>query len=157
MFRLPSRTTNAQDLCSSTLYNNETFYKSFMKDLRYATRCVYIESPFITAKRMEELLPVLTHLRNRNIRVTVNTRHPLEHDGTHVDQANDAVAAMQELGVTVLYTVKHHRKLAIIDDALWEGSLNILSHNDSCEIMRRSVSLALVSQMAGFIGAARYI
>lgn len=157
MFRLLSRTTSAQDLHSSTLYGNETFYKAFMDDLRYAERCVYIESPFITTKRMEELLPILASLRSRNVGVTANTRHPLEHEGVYVDQANDAVAAMQALGITVLYTVKHHRKLAILDDVLWEGSLNILSQNDSCEIMRRSASPVLVSQMANFIGATKYI
>jgi hypothetical protein len=59
--------------------------------------------------------------------------------------------------VKVLYTVKHHRKLAIIDDEiLWEGSLNILSQNDSCEIMRRTVSQQVASEMVRFIGARRW-
>ena len=89
--------------------------------------------------------------------MTVNTRHPEEHDGVYINQAYDAVAGMQILGVRVLYTVKHHRKIAIIDDTLWEGSLNILSQNDSCEIMRRSVSSELVKQMADFVGASRYV
>ena len=51
----------------------------------------------------------------------------------------------------VLYTVKHHRKLAIIDEEiLWEGSLNILSQGDSCEIMRRTFSDSLALQMLHF-------
>ena len=59
---------------------------------------------------------------------------------------------MQEIGIKVFYTIKHHRKLAIIDEEiLWEGSLNILSQGDSCEIMRRTVSSSLVYQMLCFI------
>jgi hypothetical protein len=67
-------------------------------------------------------------------------------------QASIAIHTMQQMGVRVLYTVKHHRKLAIIDDVLWEGSLNILSQNDSCEIMRRIKSRSLVMEMVRFLG-----
>ena len=52
-------------------------------------------------------------------------------------QAELAIHTLQELDVTVLMTVGHHRKIAIVDDILYEGSLNILSQNDSCELMRR--------------------
>ena len=52
-------------------------------------------------------------------------------------QAELAIHTLQELDVTVLMAVGHHRKIAIVDDILYEGSLNILSQNDSCELMRR--------------------
>ncbi len=146
------------DLLASRLYDNKDFYKTFEKDLKHAQRSVLIESPFITAKRMDELLPLLRRLRQRGISVTVNTRHPEEHDAEYEYQAALAVYEMQALGITVLYTVKLHRKLAIIDDeTLWEGSLNILSQNDSCEIMRRTVSQQLAHEMVRFIGVGRWI
>jgi len=103
------------------------------------------------------LLPIIEGLRYRGIEVTVNTRCPDEHDGEYIGQATDGIEAMQELGVRVLYTVRHHRKLAVIDDVLWEGSLNILSQNDSCEVMRRIVSSALADEMLRFTGAAKYV
>lgn len=60
---------------------------------------------------------------------------------------------MHKLGVTVLFTGKLHRKIAITDnEILWEGSLNILSQSDSCEIMRRIVSCELSEQTVQFIG-----
>ncbi len=102
-------------------------------------------------------MPIIEALRKRDIEVTVNTRCPDEHDGEYISQAADGIQAMQELGVRVLYTVKHHRKLAVIDDILWEGSLNILSQNDSCEVMRRIVSSALAEEMLRFTGAAKYV
>lgn len=108
-------------------------------------------------RRIGELLPIFEGLRHRGIAVTVNTRCPDEHDGEYIGQASDGVQGNAGVGVKVLYTVKHHRKLAVIDDVLWEGSLNILSQNDSCEIMRRSVSSALTEEMLRFIGAKNYI
>lgn len=147
------------DLLSSRLYDNKSFYKMFGKDLWHAQHSVIIESPFITAKRMEELLPILRKLRQRGVRITVNTRNPKEHDDAEYKyQAALAVYEMQELDITVLYTVKHHRKLAIIDgEILWEGSLNILSQIDSCEIMRRTVSQQLANEVVRFINAGRWL
>ena len=142
---------------NSTLFDNNTFYKAFERDLRRARQSVIIESPFITRKRMEHLLPLLTKLRRKGVRIVVNTRNPEEHNEEYAIQAENAVAAMQDIGIRVLYTVKHHRKLAIIDEeVLWEGSLNILSQGDSCEIMRRTYSGAVAEEMARFIGANRW-
>ncbi len=65
---------------------------------------------------------------------------------------------LQELGVEVLITGGHHRKLAIIDQQiLYEGSLNILSQNDSCEVMRRIYSEQLADQMLVFVGLEKFI
>jgi phosphatidylserine/phosphatidylglycerophosphate/cardiolipin synthase-like enzyme len=135
-------------LPASRLYDNETFYGTFVKDLQRARSNVYIESPFITLRRMNDLLPIFVRLRQKGVHIVVNTRDPDEHDYEYETQARIAVQTMQDMGVNVLYTVKHHRKLAVIDDEiLWEGSLNVLSQNDSCEIMRRSKSRQLANQM----------
>jgi phosphatidylserine/phosphatidylglycerophosphate/cardiolipin synthase-like enzyme len=86
--------------------------------------------------------------------VVINTRDPHEHDEDHRrDEAHRAIAALQRLGVHVLYTGGHHRKLAIIDrNILYEGSLNVLSQNNSSEIMRRIDSPQLAWQMINFVG-----
>ncbi len=142
---------------NSALFNNNTFYRAFERDLRRARQSVVIESPFITRRRMESLLPLLTKLRRKGVRIVVNTRDPEEHNEEYAAQAQDAVTAMQDIGIKVLYTVKHHRKLAIIDEEiLWEGSLNILSQGDSCEIMRRTVSSSLAWQMIRFTKLATF-
>lgn len=136
---------------NSALFDNNTFYKAFERDLRRAKHSVIIESPFITRRRMGHLLPLLTRLRLKGVEIVVNTRNPEEHNKEYAIQAEGAVAAMQYIGVKVLYTVKHHRKLAVIDEeVLWEGSLNILSQGDSCEIMRRTASNSLALQMLRF-------
>lgn len=142
----------------STLYDQDTFYKAFMRDLLHSKDEVIIESPFITEKRMMALLPIFARLRSRGVRVVVNTRNPNEHDGDYYYQALNAISDMQQLGITVLYTVGHHRKLAILDRKIvYEGSLNILSFNDSCEIMRKITSAKAAKQLYKFIAIDRYI
>ena len=142
---------------NSSLFNQDTFYKQFERDLSRVKHEVVIESPFITTRRMTILLPIFAKLRRRDVFIIINTRNPIEHDGDYCHQALEAVATMQEMGVIVLYTVGHHRKLAIIDRAVfYEGSLNIMSFNDSCEIMRRVASTTEAKRLLKFIGIKNY-
>lgn len=142
---------------NSNLYDQNTFYRVFERDLVQARYEVIIESPFITTRRMMILLPMLVRLRQRDVSIIINTRSPSEHDDNHYNQALEAAAMMQEIGVKVLYTVRHHRKLAIIDrEVLYESSLNILSFSDSCEIMRRVVSSTEAMRLLKFIGMKKY-
>lgn len=144
-------------LPSSRLYDQDTFWRSFIKDVSCAQKQVIIESPFITTKRSSELLPIFIKLRKRGVQIIVNTRNPLDHDAIYQAQAEEAIFQWQELGIIVLYTVGHHRKLAIIDtETIWEGSLNILSFNDSCEIMRRITSSEQAALLMNFIKLDRY-
>jgi phosphatidylserine/phosphatidylglycerophosphate/cardiolipin synthase-like enzyme len=145
-------------LLSSSLYDQDSFYDRFIKDLSRATELVIIESPFITRRRARQLLPMLHKLAKRNVQIYINTRDPDEHDGDYAEQAADIISDLQHIGVTVLFTARHHRKLAVIDhEVMWEGSLNILSYNDSCEVMRRIESPELCQQMIQFTGLNRWL
>ena len=150
---LQLRRNQAPELLTSKLFNENTFYPALLKDLNKCQSEVIIESPFITNRRMSQLLPVLEKLKKRKVRIVINTRDPQEHDeGHHRDGAYRAIASLQHLGVQVLYTGGHHRKLVIVDrKILYEGSLNVLSQNNSCEVMRRVESAQLAWQMVRFI------
>jgi phosphatidylserine/phosphatidylglycerophosphate/cardiolipin synthase-like enzyme len=129
------------EMNNTSLFNQDTFYKAFLKDIKKAKTIVLIESPFITEKRLSFFLPIFRTLIKRGVRIVINTKPFEEHNPLLFDQVQGAVASLQAMGVEVYMTIGHHRKLAIIDsEILWEGSLNILSQNDSCEIMRRMVS-----------------
>ncbi len=157
LFLLSQRMYNTSSLLRSQLLNEQTFYDAFMRDIRRAQKSIIIESPFITTKRLEWLYDELAKACSRGVRIVINTRDPNTHNDTMHLQARDGVIRLQDLGVTILYTGNHHRKLAIIDHrTLYEGSLNILSQTDSCEIMRRIESPELVQQMIRFTDLARW-
>ena len=97
----------------SELFDNETFYTAFLNDLRASREVVIIESPFITRRRLASLIPTFNQLLGRGVRITINTRSLLEGaDPFWSQEAAEAIALLQCLGITVLYTVRHHRKLA---------------------------------------------
>lgn len=146
------------ELLSSTLFNEETFYSAFAKDLQKCKEELLIESPFLTCKRVSALLPSLRQLNKRRVKITINTRTPQQHDIYMRLQSERAVALLQDEGIQVLFTGGHHRKIAAIDRLiLWEGSLNILSQRESCEYMRRIESATLVKQTLSFIGVRKYL
>lgn len=64
----------------TNLYNQDTFGKQFLTDLRNARSNVLIESPFIRLARVNDLLPMIIRLRRRGVGIVVNTRNPNEHD-----------------------------------------------------------------------------
>jgi predicted regulator of amino acid metabolism with ACT domain len=73
-------------------------------------------------------------------------------------EAREALSTLQHMGIHVVFTESHHRKLAIIDrKVLYEGSLNILSQNNSREIMRRIESAQLAWQMARFVAVDKFV
>jgi len=154
MFNLLNRSTQATELVSSKLYDQNTFYEAFLKDLSNCHSEVIIECPFITNRRLKILIPTLEKLKTRRVRIAINTRDPRTHDeGYWQDDATEAISKLQHMGVQVLYTGNHHRKVAILDrQILYEGSLNILSQSNSSEIMRRIESVPLAWQMVRFIG-----
>ena len=145
-------------LLTSRLHDQANFYPAFIRDIAGATREVIIESPFISHKRMNALYPSFRSLAKRGVVIVINTRHPSEHDADYRLQASNAISELQKLGAIVLFTGGHHRKLAIVDRrVLWEGSLNILSQSNSCEIMRRIEAQELAEQMFQYIDIERYL
>lgn len=159
MFSLFNRPVAPVDLLNSKLYDQDSFYPAFLKDLASCHSEVIIECPFITSRRLKTLLPTLEKLKARKVRIAINTRDPRTHDEDYrQEDAHEAISKLQHMGVQVLYTGNHHRKIAILDrNILYEGSLNILSQNDSCEMMRRIESIQLAWQMVRFIGIDRLL
>jgi len=159
MFRFTRNSVSSTALLDSTLYDETTFYDRFAKDLKRCQHEVIIESPFITTRRINLLLPALQKLKAKHVKITINTRDPETHGDQYMQrEAREALSKLQHMGIHVLFTGGHHRKLAIIDRLiLYEGSLNILSQNDSCEIMRRIESVQLAWQMARFVKIDNFI
>jgi len=144
---------------SSRLFDEKTFYQTFLNDLEGCKSEVIIESPYITSKRAEMLIPIFKTLLSKNVKIYVMTRDPQEHEESMEIQSEEAISIFERMGVQVLLCIgNHHRKLAILDRRiLWEGSLNILSQNHSREIMRRIESETMALEMFDFLKLQKFL
>ena len=146
------------NLDQTKLYDEISFYPALSKDLSKCDSELIIESPFITSKRVGNLLPYLKKLKKKRVRIAVITRDPRELSEDRRPDSYIGLSKLMHLGIQVVFCKDHHRKAVIIDRRLlYEGSLNVLSQNDSREIMRRIESVNLSWQMIGFVDLDKYI
>lgn len=158
MFRIKLRRVQPEDLLTSKLYNETSFYSAFLRDLKHCKKEVVIECPYMTTRRVAIVAPILKKLVKRGVKVTVYTRFPGHHDELLRIQAWQATKILKDIGVKIwFFHDYHHRKIAVLDGRiLYEGSLNILSQCRSREIMRRIESEQLTKQMVRFLGIRRH-
>lgn len=144
---------------SSQLFDEKTFYQTFLRDLENCQKEIVIESPFITTERMKTFDRVFKKMLDKEVKIYIITRDPQEHNIGMNKQSEDAIRWCETMGIQVLLCLdKHHRKLAILDRAiLWEGSLNILSQTFSREIMRRIESKKFALEMFNFLKLESFI
>lgn len=159
IFPFLQRQKKATELISSKLFDETSFYKAFINDLLRCRNEVIIESPFVSSSRMELLTPIFSKLLTKGVKIHLITRDPAEHDEFFRDQATNEILNCKQMGVNIiLLNGHHHRKLAIIDqNILWEGSLNILSHCLSKEIMRRIDGRRSAKEMFNFLSLEKVI
>ena len=153
MFEILKRLIHGNELLTSKLFNERTFDQSFRRDLKKAKKTVVIESPYLTERRARYFAPLFKVLSKRRVKIRINTRHHKYHSQEMRIQAEIAARILLANGVKIYtYDDLRHRKLAIVDNKiLWEGSMNILSHGRSREIMHRSNSSYLCREIIKFI------
>lgn len=139
------------------LYNEKSFYRAFVKDLREAKKEVVIYCPFISKFRAEFFKQTFELLKYRNIAVFIFTRPLEEHELLMRNEIKAALADYEELGACIIQVPGFiHAKAAIIDkEILWDGSLNILSQRESKETMRRTVDTDIAKQMIDHLDISR--
>jgi hypothetical protein len=145
----PSNPNYAPTTYEGQLFDEKNFWNVFDRDLSTAQKKVSIVSPFLTSKRSLHFFDSFEDLTVRGVKVTVYTRPPTEHTQDFMTkEAEVVIRQLENIGVTVLLRPKIHQKVVIIDDDIcWEGSLNILSHKDSLEQMRRLHGAAIASEL----------
>lgn len=121
---------------SISWFTGEGFYKAFEKDLRGVKSKVFLASPFTTVQGTERWMQTFRDLRAKEVEIVGFTKPVNEKDAaTNSAQIHTGLEGVfKELRPVS----KMHEKLAVFDQRIvWLGSLNILSHKNSTEIMVR--------------------
>ncbi|MGB9807580.1 MAG: AAA domain-containing protein [Thermosulfidibacteraceae bacterium] len=111
--------------------NEKDFYKLFIEDLLQAKETVLIVSPFLGIQRILYFQPFFEKLRENRVKIFIVTR-PVE--------SQQIKQKLKDLQIEIIEKPNLHEKIAIIDyKILWHGSLNILSHKITSELMKRDL------------------
>jgi len=142
--KVSSMASTLPDPNETKVYNESTFWPTYLDDLSKARERVVIFSPFIQPRRMAEMMQVLRTLTDRGIAVTVMARKTSMDD----ERLGQLVKQVKESGVQLIERKDLHEKLSFVDQRIaWVGSLNILSHSRSTEVMLRFSSPGAVSKI----------
>lgn len=135
LFPTPSVT---QEPISGKLFTERNFWAQFFQDIKTVNKRLIILSPFVSIRRSGMLMDYFQAMRGRSTEIRIYTRPLNQQVGELASQGEVVIAKFREMGISVIERSNMHQKVAIIDDSIaWEGSLNILSHRDTGEQMRR--------------------
>ena len=124
----------------------------FDNDLRRARESISIFSPYLTEHGVGRWADRLRAAIQRGVTVRVACLPPDRQPGDLAATASELVERLRAMGVAVDWRQSMHEKVAIIDSAIvWFGSLNILSHRDTTEIMWRLYSPQLANTLRGLL------
>jgi superfamily I DNA and/or RNA helicase len=133
---LASKTKPSSDSGSISWFTGEGFYKAFEKDLRGVKSKVFLASPFTTAQGTDRWMQIFRDLRAKNVEIVGFTKPVNEKDAS--TNSAEIHTGLEGVFKELRPVSKMHEKLAVFDQRIvWLGSLNILSHKNSTEIMVR--------------------
>ena len=114
---------------------------AIQRDAGQAKRSLLLAAPFTTDRGIGRWLATFDAARRRGVRVHVLTRPP--------ERGEQALhARLLAAGCEIELRPGMHEKIVIVDGrVLWEGSLNLLSHRSTTEVMRRSDNRAYCDQV----------
>ncbi len=123
---------------SGDLYTERNFWAQFFQDLKTVKEQLIILSPFLSIRRSSMFMDYFQAMVGRGVEIRVHSRPRNQQIGEMANQADVVIRQLRNIGVHVIERYNMHQKVAILDNSVaWEGSLNILSHRDTGEHMRR--------------------
>ncbi len=129
-------------------YTEKNFWMHFDQDLNTVQERLIILSPFLSIRRSDRFMNRFQALLAKGVKIFVYTRPKGQQTGEMVHQAEVVIEHLLAIGAKVIERKDMHQKVAIMDDRIaWEGSLNILSHRDTGEQMRRLEGQATISDI----------
>lgn len=135
------------DRPADIIFDNTNFLPVLQNDMTNCAREAVIVSPFITKRRVAQMLPDLAALSKR-VTVAVVTRPTDTYKDKDKPVLEATLASLQGAGVRLLFKANIHQKFAIIDQKIvWYGSINLLSYGSAQESIMRLESLNIAQEL----------
>ncbi|MCX5832815.1 MAG: hypothetical protein NT140_13195 [Deltaproteobacteria bacterium] len=100
------------------IFDNTTFLPVYKNDLLNASREILIVSPFVTKRRVSQMLPFLSAAYDRKVKVVVVTRTAADFREKNRPFLEDALASLIAAGIHVVFKSSIHQKFAVFDQKI---------------------------------------
>lgn len=136
----------------NSIYCNNNFLTVFSNDILTAKNEILIVSPFISKRRLSQMLKLLMVTIKNCTKVKVITR--LETDFKEKDAADlkEMYESIRASGIDIIFKSNIHQKFAIIDEKIvWYGSIDFLSYGSAEESIMRLESINIANELLGTV------
>jgi phosphatidylserine/phosphatidylglycerophosphate/cardiolipin synthase-like enzyme len=147
-----ARVENFPDESTDIIFDSTTFLPVYKNDLLNAVREILIVSPFLTKRRVTQMLPFLNAALDRKVNVGVVTRPAADFRERDRPAPEESLALLVAAGVHVIFKSNIHQKFAICDQKIvWYGSINLLSFGRAEESIMRLENPNIADELLGSI------
>ena len=118
----------AADKSISTIYDGHAAMGSFEQDLIDAARSIVIVSPYLQKARIVKLLSLLQQAFDSGVGIVIHTKGADNYDSQKQESVREAIAMIEQVGITVYAHEELQQRYAIIDESIvWYGSVDFLA------------------------------
>ncbi|WP_245619930.1 phospholipase D-like domain-containing protein [Desulfobacter vibrioformis] len=145
------------DAPTNIIFNKDDFFAVYLRDIAVASKHLLIISPFVTKKRMLQMMDHFNDLLQKQVKITVITRPANDYDENRKAMLSNLFSTVETAGVQMVYKSNIHQKFAIIDNKItWYGSINLLSFGYSEESIMRLESSSIACELAESINVGAF-
>jgi len=136
----------------NTIFNNKNFLPVFINDILSAKNEIVIVSPYVSKRRLDQMLNILKTAINNGTRIIIFTRPDTEYREKDRVPVKNMIHSLRNSGIDVVCKSNIHQKFAVIDHKIvWYGSINLLSFGNAEESIMRLESLNIASELVGIV------
>jgi len=147
-----ARAANVPDDSMNIIFDSTTFLPVYKNDLLNAAREIMIVSPFVTKRRVMQMLPFLNAALDRKVKAIVVTRPAADFRERDPQTLEATLALLVAAGIQVIFKSNIHQKFAICDQKIvWYGSINLLSFGRAEESIMRLENPSIADELLGSI------
>lgn len=133
---------------ANAIYDNESYSKTYERDLLEANNNIVISSPGINEKKVKRIIELLQSRQEVGVSVVVITLRPESYPEKRVEKTRELINQLIENGIKVSQESLMHEHYAIIDDEIvWYGSMNLLSGEKEDDNLMRVVSKEIAQEI----------
>ncbi len=130
------------------IFNKDSFLPVYINDLAKAQKKILIFSPYISKRRVEQMLEHLTIAVCKNVKVIIFTRPAEDYAEKNKFILTKIFDELKAYGIDLLFKTSIHQKFAVIDDRIvWYGSINLLNFGNAEESIMRLESSNIANEL----------
>lgn len=130
------------------IFDKNSFLPVYSNDIINAAKEVLIVSPFVTKRRVSQVLEYLSTSISKQVKTTIITRPPEDFKEKDIPALRAIIDVLKSASINLLYKSNIHQKFAVIDQrVVWYGSINLLSYGNAEESIMRLDSPNIASEL----------